>query len=162
MDPLRRMFEHHRWATLVLIDHLAALPPETLRLELPGTRGDIGTTMAHIVGADARYLARLEGTFEAGSGPAPIDEGLPLAELRSRFERQAQTWLDLVPRAAELDVFLAARGDWPDTPHAEDLMFLQAIHHGNDHRTHICSILGAAGIEPPEIDGWSYWAATQF
>ena len=29
---------------------------------------------------------------------------------------------------------------------------------GNDHRTQICSTLGALELELPEIDGWDYWA----
>jgi hypothetical protein len=55
---------------------------------------------------------------------------------------------------------LTARGSWPETRHAQNLFLLQAIHHGNDHRTHICTVLSVLGLEPPDIDGWSYWAAT--
>jgi hypothetical protein len=32
----------------------------------------------------------------------------------------------------------------------------QFIHHGSDHRAHIGSILGAHGVEPPDIDVWAY------
>jgi hypothetical protein len=35
----------------------------------------------------------------------------------------------------ELDVTMPAREEWPETPHAEDLLFLKAIHHGSDHRS---------------------------
>jgi hypothetical protein len=36
----------------------------------------------------------------------------------------------------------------------------QAWHHANEHRAHICTILGALGIEPPELSAWEYSGAT--
>ena len=33
----------------------------------------------------------------------------------------------------------------------------QAIHHGTDHRSQLCTGLTSLGIEPPEIDVWE-WA----
>jgi uncharacterized damage-inducible protein DinB len=32
----------------------------------------------------------------------------------------------------------------------------QFIHHGSDHRAHVGTILGAHGVEPPDLDVWSY------
>jgi cyclophilin family peptidyl-prolyl cis-trans isomerase len=32
----------------------------------------------------------------------------------------------------------------------------QAIHHADDHRTHVLSILGARGLEIPALDVWGY------
>ncbi len=32
----------------------------------------------------------------------------------------------------------------------------QAIHHGTDHRSQVCTALTILGIEPAEIDAWSY------
>jgi len=36
----------------------------------------------------------------------------------------------------------------------------QAIHHADDHRTHVLSILGARGLEVPELDLWGYAEST--
>jgi hypothetical protein len=36
----------------------------------------------------------------------------------------------------------------------------QAIHHANEHRAHVCSALGAIGIEPPETSAWEYSTVT--
>jgi uncharacterized damage-inducible protein DinB len=158
MDPLREMFRHHAWATLKLLDHCAGLPAEKLREAAPGTYGPILETFVHLVAANQRYLARLTGEPPEAvirEGDAP-----PLGELRPRFEASTRLWEALLDRGAELDVTLPARGDWPETPHAQNLLMLQAIHHGNDHRTQICSVLSVLGLEVPEIDGWAYWAAT--
>jgi hypothetical protein len=40
------------------------------------------------------------------------------------------------------------------------IVIIQALHHGNDHRTHICTILGHHGIEYGEMDVWAYGDAT--
>jgi uncharacterized damage-inducible protein DinB len=32
----------------------------------------------------------------------------------------------------------------------------QALHHGSDHRSQICTILTSIGIEPPDIDVWAF------
>ncbi len=32
----------------------------------------------------------------------------------------------------------------------------QALHHANEHRAHICTILGALGHEPPDVSAWGY------
>ena len=36
----------------------------------------------------------------------------------------------------------------------------QAIHHGTDHRSQICTALTMLGIEPPFIDVWAFGAET--
>ena len=158
MDPLRELFHHHAWATLRLIDYCATLPPERLREVAPGTYGPILATLVHLVAADQRYLELLTGELP----DPPLREGTepPFADLRSRFTAQARRWEAVLDRVGELDVTIPARGSRPATPHAEDLLFVQAIHHGNDHRTHVCTTLGAHGLEAPDIDGWAYWSTT--
>lgn len=32
----------------------------------------------------------------------------------------------------------------------------QALHHGTDHRSQICTMLTVLGVTPPEIDVWDY------
>jgi uncharacterized damage-inducible protein DinB len=39
------------------------------------------------------------------------------------------------------------------------VILAQLIHHGNEHRTHATTILGANGIEPPPLSGWGYGRA---
>lgn len=157
MDTLRELFQYHTWATVKLIDHCAGLSPEELRQTVPGTWGPILGTLVHLVAAEGRYLARLPG----GTPGTSMQEGTepPLAELRAQFERQSRRWQELLDLGPRLDITMPAQRGWPDTPHAQVLLSLQALHHGNDHRTHVCSVLGARGLPVPDIDGWSYWAA---
>ena len=87
---------------------------------------------------------------------------------RSRSEGSAervagngQRWTETLDRldAGALETQIVGKSDYPDTPHAEGMLLIQALHHGDDHRAQICSTLGALGLEVPDLDGWSYWAA---
>jgi hypothetical protein len=52
---------------------------------------------------------------------------------------------------------MVARRDGGQSP--AWVIVLQAIHHGNDHRTHIGTVLLHNQLEAPEIDVWSCaWA----
>jgi uncharacterized damage-inducible protein DinB len=158
-DIVRAMFEHHLWATGQLIDHLEALPPGRLDASMPGTYGSVIATLTHLIDADGRYLLRLR---EADPPPAGEDrEGIALAQLREKVAEHRRRWgemLDTLERSELHVVIRNHQGGYPDTEDAEGLLLLQAIHHGNDHRTQICSTLGALGEEVPELDGWAYWA----
>jgi hypothetical protein len=39
------------------------------------------------------------------------------------------------------------------------VLLIQALHHGNDHRTHVCTILGHHGIPYGDMDVWAYGEA---
>jgi uncharacterized damage-inducible protein DinB len=162
MDALRMIFHHHEWATLTLIDLCAGLPPDVQSATVPGTHGSIKATLIHLVAADQRYLRRmLDG--QAADREVREDGGLRLAELREPFEQQARGWQQVLDRLGTLNVTLPAEPEegWPEIPHAENLLLLQAIHHGNDHRTQVCTILGAFGRDVPDLAGWGYWEATR-
>ena len=61
MNAIDDVVHHNSWATARLIEHIRSLPPPTLELSAPGTFGTIGATLAHILGAERAYLARLRG-----------------------------------------------------------------------------------------------------
>jgi uncharacterized damage-inducible protein DinB len=156
MDTLRTLFRHHAWATLRLIDHCRRLPAERLQETVPGTAGPILATLVHLLAADQRYLRHMDG--QEAAPRIHESEEATLEDLRAAMLAQAGRWEAVVGRADELDVTVPRRRE-PDLPHAQNLLFLQAIHHGNDHRTHVCTILGALGLEVPDLSGWAYWSA---
>jgi uncharacterized damage-inducible protein DinB len=155
-DVLRAMFDHHLWATRTLVDHLDALPADRLEASVPGTYGSMIATLTHLIDADTRYLQRLESP----SLPRADDrEGVPLSTLREELAVHRRGWDDMLARLqrGELHAAVREKNGYPDTDDAEAMLLIQAIHHGNDHRTQICSTLGAFGLEVPELDGWAYW-----
>jgi len=156
-DVLRAMFDHHLWATAALIDHLEALPRERLDASVPGTYGSMLATLSHLVGADGRYLRRLR---EPTIPPAEDREDVSLATLREELADHRRRWDEILgelERGELHSTIVDHAGGYPDTDPAEAMLLIQAIHHGNDHRTQICSTLGAIGEAVPELDGWTFW-----
>jgi uncharacterized damage-inducible protein DinB len=158
LTTLRELLRYNIWATLRLLDHCAVLPAETLSLTVPGTAGTIGETFVHIAVAQDRYLERITGA-ERWSVREGMD--VPLAELRDRVEGHGATWERVLDDWASVDVTLPGEPEhgYPEIRRAQHLLLLQTVHHGDDHRTHIGTILGAHGLPVPDIDAWSYWPA---
>jgi uncharacterized damage-inducible protein DinB len=155
MTPLQEAFQHHFWATETLITYLRELPAEALTATAVGVYGEILPTLSHLVDADSRYLRYLEGTPPPPkTGPDPTRS---LDELSDSLRDQIVRWRLLLGRVNELDVTVPARRERPEMPHATNLMFVQALHHGNDHRTQICTVLSANRHEPPDLSVWAYW-----
>ena len=150
---LEDAFGHHVWATLELIDACLPLSPEQLATTVPGTYGSILGTMQHLVGADGSYLFRL-----AGDEASRIDEeGMGLRELRAAMERNGAAWSRLLEAGIDPDKVVVARRDDGSETHAPvSIRVAQALHHGTDHRSQICTALTVLGIEPPAIDVWDF------
>jgi uncharacterized damage-inducible protein DinB len=155
LDPLTEAFQHHTWATERLIEHLRGLAPAALTATAPGVYGEVLATLSHLLAADGRYLSYLEGgDLPPRTGP---DTTRPLTELADQLRDQAVRWRIVTARIGEVDVTLPARGDRPVLPHATNLLVAQALHHGDDHRTQICTVLTVNGYESPDLDVWAYW-----
>lgn len=149
---LRRAFGHHAWATEELLADCAELSPEQLALTARGTYGSILDTLDHMISSDRSYLSRLQGT---GRKP-PLQAGA-LEPLQEEFRRTAEGWLGYLDSKPDFDGRIHMRdgaqvGAW--------VVVAQAIHHGNDHRTHITTTMMHNGLTYPELDPWSYARST--
>jgi uncharacterized damage-inducible protein DinB len=130
-----------------------ALRPEQLETAVPGTYGSIIDTMRHLVGADSSYL------FVTTHGHTqPIDEGhMDLPALRAEMETHSDAWSSLLAQSPDPDEILERHRDDGSETHAPmGIRLAQALHHGTDHRSQICTVLTTLGIEPPGIDVWDF------
>lgn len=159
MKFLHVFMEHHLWATKYLIEHCQTLSPEQLKLSTPGTYGAIVPTLTHIIAEDQRLLKRLTG--ESSEIEVVEDFEFTLEELLDIWTSQSERWRKAVDGIEDIDVTLPPRGPWPEVPHAQYLILLEAVQHGNDHRTHVCSVLGANDVELPFLCGWKFWQSTE-
>ena len=153
-DPvLEDAFAHHAWATLELMDACDALEPEQLGTAVPGTYGSILDTMRHLVAADSGYLH----VVTAGRTPL-VDEGqMGLAELRKTMEQHQAAWSEFLRTNFDSTAVLVRRRDDGSETHAPiSIRLAQALHHGTDHRSQICTALTSLGKEPPLIDVWDF------
>ena len=154
MKPiLADAFEHHVWATVRLIDACSILTPEQLDTSVPGTYGSIIDTMRHTVGADCSYLFAL-----TGGQVQPIDEEQrDLAGLKAAMVANGPAWTALLATDPEPDAIVVRHRDDGSESHAPaGIRLAQALHHGTDHRSQICTALTSLGIEPPAIDVWDF------
>jgi uncharacterized damage-inducible protein DinB len=159
MDLMRELFRYNTWATLQLIDNCMSQPPATVQQMVTGTDRSFLHTLTHMIGSDQSYLERLTG--KPVDTPVRRGEILSLTDLRRRCENQSRHWEMVLGRIAEIDVTIPADEEIPMIPHGENLLVLQAIQHGIDHRTQICTALSVFGLQPPDIDIWSYWVAVK-
>lgn len=149
---LRDAFGHHAWATIGLIDTCSGLSPEQLAATVPGTFGSIVDSLSHLVGADCSYLALL-----AGDEASAFDESTSLDEMRAVMKQNAERWEAVLERRLDPDLVLVRHRDDGSASHAPvGIRLAQALHHGSDHRSQICTILTSIGIEPPDIDVWAF------
>ncbi len=150
---LRDAFNHHVWATLTLMDACAELEPAQLETFAPGTYGSILDTMRHTVGADCSYLYVISEHEHQ-----PMDEdSADLAGLRAEMATHAAAWSSVLDGTPDPDRSLVRnRDDGSTTTATIGIRLAQAVHHGTDHRSQICTALTSLGVEPPYIDVWDY------
>lgn len=146
-------FAHHVWATLRLLDTCDGLTDQQLATAVPGTYGSILDTMRHLVGADSGYLVALTN----GAVPRIDEESTDLAQLREAMERQGAAWSAHLETDPDPDtVVIRRRDDGSETHAPAGIRLAQALHHGTDHRSQVCTALTSLGIEPPGIDVWEF------
>jgi uncharacterized damage-inducible protein DinB len=153
-EVLLELYRHKTWATLRLIEHCQRLGDDDLDAILPGTYGTIRETLNHLVRSEEGYFARLTGErLSEPLGKEPVS----LGELADRIGRLGSRWEELAEDAELPDRELITNDRWRVPGR---VVMAQAIHHAGDHRTHVLSILGARGLEVPELDVWDYAVAT--
>jgi uncharacterized damage-inducible protein DinB len=146
-------FDHHVWATLRVIDACRPLNEDQLASTVPGTYGSILDTMRHLVGADAGYLFAMTG----GRFPTIEEDGMDLLALQSAMAGHETAWGDVITASHDPDLMVVRHRDDGSESHAPlGIRLAQALDHGTDHRSQICTSLTALGIEPPEIDAWTF------
>ena len=154
MDALLvEAFRYNKWANLHLLDVCANLSEGQLQLTAAGTYGTVAATLLHLLSAEQRYLRRLAGTKPDIN---ENDRGTPnLAVLRQHAVRGGDRLIEAASRITPEDTIDEERDGRFMRLHL-GVVLVQAMHHGNDHRTHVCTILGSHDIPYGDMDVWSY------
>jgi uncharacterized damage-inducible protein DinB len=156
MDLLVEFFRHNSMMNRRLMEVCRQLSPEQLGSEAVGTYGSIGGTLVHIANAQEGYAARFLGTER----PERLQED-PFPDFMALEERFARGDAQLEDAAGQADRehdVLVTGNDPPGTFRMPaSLILLQAVNHGTEHRSQVCTVLTQIGVEPPELDGWTYF-----
>jgi uncharacterized damage-inducible protein DinB len=150
-------FRHNAWATAQLLAACRGLSEEQLASSVNGTYGGILATFNHLVYAEGGYGRRL-----AGAGPAWVgneEENANLDQLEAMANDLEKLW-ELLLQSEPFDaerLFLLDEGTYEARA---GVILAQALHHGSVHREQICAILTSLGMQPPDLQAWSWGEAT--
>ena len=147
---LEKLFEHNNWANNQIIQVCSTLSDAQLDAEPQSvTKGNIRTTLTHLVTSQRGYLALLT---------LPVDERpktpLAFAELQESASNSGESLLALA-RGEKKPLYSLLQTT--DGYHVDPwVVMLQVINHATEHREQVKSMLTALGVTPPDIDGWDY------
>jgi uncharacterized damage-inducible protein DinB len=154
--PLDHALRHNTWATGALIEFLHGLDPVKHASATPGTYGSIEGTLHHLVRGQQWYLQLLTGEVIGKAiprgGPKPTLDDLAAVSKATGHRAADVAATDDPARRIEMNEGRRS---------TVGVILAQLIHHGNEHRTQITTILGANGIAPPPLSAWAYGRAAK-
>ncbi len=157
-ELLHDLVAHNAWATRTLLEACSSLDDEQLASSIAGSFGDIRTTFEHFIVAERWYLYHLTHNMPEPERP---ETQLSMTEIRERLDELDPVWQQLLAEPIDSDRMIRAEGDEGGTfEFTAGVVLAQIFNHANEHREQICAILTSIGIQPPEIDGWNYSAAS--
>ena len=146
---LEAAFSHHVWATVRLIDACEELSSDQLQHVVPGTRGPIIETLAHIVDGDTWDLAILEARNLADVADARPD----LPALRRVMTANGARWSSFLASSPDPEA-LVTEIDPTDgfrRVASVGMRLAGTLDHGSDHRSQICTAITSLGLRPPDL-----------
>ena len=156
-EILIEAFRHHAWANRELLAACRVLSEEQLMSPgtAAGTDRNILAIFNHIIQSDRGYAAR------RGDRPEWVDneeDADTFDELERRADENARVWERFLSQPLEAGkVIILDQGAYEAE---QSVLVVQALHHGNAHREQICAIMTGLGVQPPDIQAWSYAEAT--
>jgi uncharacterized damage-inducible protein DinB len=148
-DGLIDGFRYNTWATRELLAVCRELSEEQLDATAVGAYGSIIDTMRHIIWCEAHDAVRLtEEHLSWDHGAADVSD---LDELARRVDELEDSWERFL--STPFNAERTFRIPWHDGI-ARDvpagIFLIGVLHHAIEHRSQICTILTAIGVEPPD------------
>ena len=153
-DTLTTLFRHNRWANVRILERCAGLTDEQLAATIAGAYGSIRDTLQHIVTAERSYFSRIS-TGQPYRRPEDAPP-LTIAEMTESVRTSGSGLIEWAPKVQAGDT---VQVNWEGAPRdvPKTILLTQAINHATEHRAQIMAILTQLGIQPPELDSWSYF-----
>lgn len=152
LRSLKELFRHNKWANARVFTACHDLPETLLQEEAPGTVGTVETTLKHLVGNEDFFLAMIEGRSSEEFGSREAYFAQDLAWFRQRLDPLGDAYLTLLASLDDAALDRTLNVPWFDFPLTAHDGLLQVLTHSAQHRAQILSILGARGIDVPNID----------
>ncbi len=153
-ETVTTLFRHNLWANVALFEICARLSDAQLDTSMTGGFGTIRDTMQHIVNSERSYLQRITTgqPYRRPPGAPP----LTMAEMQASIRASGEGFVVAAPQVQAQD---SVEIDWDGTPRSVPctILLTQAINHATEHRAQIMAVLTNLGVEPPNLDGWTYF-----
>jgi uncharacterized damage-inducible protein DinB len=149
-DLISDFIRQNEWANLRLIEVCRQLTDDQLDATSEGTFGSIRDTLMHIISSEGWYAFRL-----GHKPPVQTEDGDWVGF--DALAASASSAADALNEAAHQSGDQLIAGEEHDFEAA--VVIVQAVHHGTDHRSQICTVLTTLGIEPPDVSSWSWGLA---
>jgi uncharacterized damage-inducible protein DinB len=153
-ETIQTLFRHNLWANIKLFEQCAQLSEEQLNSKVIGTYGSIFDTLEHIANAERSYWHRLKT-----GQPFRKPEGArkpTIAELQVSILSSGAGLVDLAPSIQPSE---GVEVNWEGSPRTipSAVILTQVINHATEHRAQIMVMLTQLGIQPLDLDGWTYF-----
>ena len=161
MDPqpettLAELIRHNNWANQQVLEACQKLDEEQLATPIKGGMGTIRETLIHIIRSEAGYIRLLTG--EHPEPPFQWEDRPSLTEIKAFSIQVGQALVEAV-KNVPLTKPLSEEWEGQHLRYNAQLVLIQTINHGVEHRTNITTVLNQKGLNPPSVDGWSYMLA---
>lgn len=153
-DAFLLMAQNNAWANATLLGALSGLSDADFAAPRPGFFGSLKATLNHIWKVDLYYLDALE---EGGRGPALFDAERDCDSVAAMAEAQAGADARLIRfctglTPALLDAPRVTRRRGGAVTERVGPILLHLVQHQIHHRGQAHTMVGDAGIAPPQLD----------
>ncbi len=156
-DTLTTLFSHNLWANVGILEQCAELTSEQLDATISGAFGSIRDTLQHVVTSEQGYFYRIR----TGQPIHRPEDAAPMT-IAEMLESVRTSGAGLIEWAPKVQADDTVQVDWEDGTQREvpkTIYLTQVINHATEHRAQIMAILTQLGIQPPDLDSWSYFEA---
>jgi uncharacterized damage-inducible protein DinB len=151
------LFRQNEWANHRLLEVCRKLTDEQLDTKAVGAYGTIRETLVHMLGAEQRYVARLDGP----ELEPRVHESLGFPGFDALALSATRAAEGMIERAGVmLGVTVEREINAGRFEMDTEVVFVQMLNHSTEHRSQINTILTALGIQAPGLDGWSLGQTT--
>jgi uncharacterized damage-inducible protein DinB len=153
-ETIQTLFRHNLWANTLLFEQCAQLNDDQLNSKVIGTYGSIRDTLEHIANAERSYFHRLstgQPYRRLHDAPTPT-----LGELQESIRSSGEGLINIAPSFQAYD---SVEVDWDGMPRKVPcaVILTQVINHATEHRAQIMVMMTQLGIQPQDLDGWTFF-----
>ena len=98
----------------------------------------------------------LSNVLRGGEPETFVQEASDLSTMRAVMEAHGPVWQGSSPAIRPRDVVIEYEDGGYETHAPLGIRLAQALYHGTDHRSQVCTALTYLGVQPPSIEAWDF------